>query len=82
MIAERFEVGEQVCATAVIRRVDGLAGMYPGGPVGTVINSWVNSGRKTQIIDVQVGSEPPMCTLVVSERLPLQKVHAKEAAGV
>lgn len=78
MTAERFEVGEQVCATAVIRRVDGHAGMYPGGPVGVVINSWVNSGRETQIIDVQVGNEPPICTLVVSERLPLRKVQAKE----
>lgn len=79
MTPERFEVGEQVCATATIRRVDGLAGMYPGGPVGTVISSWVNSGTGTQIIDVQVGSEPPICSLVVSERLPLRNLHAKEA---
>lgn len=70
-----FAVGDLVAATALIHRVDRRARIYPGGPVGRVISSWVGE-TGTQIISIQVGDDMPIGDLVVSGRLPLRKLNA------
>jgi len=68
-----FEVGDLVRATAEIHRVDRRTNIQPGQTAKVIKVCALSDG--TQIIDIDVGERyKPICSLVVTEALPLRKL--------